>query len=104
VFVFLGDNLYNDVSSTGGLCDPSDCEGFAKTLWGACLVTLHKLLFNCPWTPAWAKRTGEDFMAAHNLGESAAADVAALAANYQRLGVKPEFKALQAAVPEIVAT
>ena len=52
VFVWLGDNLYNDVAAQGMLCEPWRCAGDARSWYDnvkdAVLVAAHKLLVRPP--------------------------------------------------------
>lgn len=63
------DNIYNDVTTGGSLCEPGTCnDSVVKNLWGLVLVQLHKLLYSISYTHAWAKSMGEAYVAAHNGG------------------------------------
>lgn len=103
VFVFLGDNLYNDVDRWGMPCEPLRCAGRLRTLTSPLLLGLFKLL------PLALKRIVYRAFATRLAGgtlspPSLEGDGAALAAHYAALGAKAEVIALRAAVPLILAT
>jgi len=102
VFVFLGDNLYNDVDRWGMPCEPLRCAGRLRTLTSPLLLGLFKLL------PLALKRIVYRAFATRLAGgtlspPSLEGDGAALAAHYAALGAKAEVIALRAAVPDAVA-
>ena len=105
VFAFLGDNVYNDLDGGGMPCEPIDCREkqgrLLPQLWSRLLSVLFGMLSRV--FPSWAAATATSVVRAHN-ARSGARDMEALAAAYEGLEHKPEFRALREAVPQIIAT
>lgn len=98
VFVFLGDNLYNDVDRWDMLCTPGSCRA---PLRGAMIWVMWRAFYLMP--NALKMRLATGVARAHN-AHASAADMVALRANYRLLGIKPEVRRVREAVPEVAAT
>ena len=104
VFVFLGDNLYNDLDSGGMPCEPAECRkrnGFWPKLKGKLLLAAFELI--AAMRPVYAKALAAKTVREHNF-RTGEYDMDALAAAYQTLRAKREFIALRDAVPSVLAT
>jgi len=103
VFVFLGDNLYNDLNAGGMPCEPIDCrsQGPMSRIKSRVLGTIFKLVQYA--APRTAERIASEVVREHN-ARSGQEDMVALAQAYDTLGRKPEIVAIRAAVPEVLAT
>lgn len=105
VFVWLGDNIYNDISRRGLPCTPgTNCNrdlGFLSwaklRLLTLCTQVLRKV------RPELMKKVITDVLRKHNRGSSEE-EVEALRMNYEALASKAEFKRLREAVPTQLAT
>ena len=104
VFAWLGDNVYNDLDDSGMPCEPIDCRN-TQGLLPKMKTKFISIAFNylSKAFPAWAERIAFSVMYEHNR-RSHPQDMEALSSAYETLGKKPEFLALRAAVPEVLAT
>jgi len=102
-FVFLGDNLYNDVDAKGMLCEPIQCHNatWLKQMHSSVITWIYNGIKAV--NPKLADRLGEKTIRSHNAGVGAE-DMKALAMAYATLGERPEMATLRAAVPEVLAT
>ncbi|KAJ1616506.1 hypothetical protein T492DRAFT_546276 [Pavlovales sp. CCMP2436] len=101
VFVWMGDNLYNDLDPWGVPCEPIDCGRRSRALTSPILIGLFGLL------PVWLKRAVFQHAIASRDDEAAPSvsdDTAGLPANYAALAAKPEFQYLRERVPLMFAT
>jgi hypothetical protein len=107
VFVFLGDNLYNDLDRWGVPCEPAHCGRRVRALTSPLLRFIFGLLPSALQRYVLvgskdAKTAASVALKAARL--AAAPDGEALSANYAMLARRPDMVALRRAVPLILAT
>ena len=104
VFVFLGDNVYNDLDASGMPCEPVECRrqhGFWTKLRSKVLQAAFRVITLT--RPKLAKRMSSNYVREHNMrvGDH---DMEALDLAYATLSIKKEFLALRLSVPSVLAT
>jgi len=107
-FVWLGDNLYNDITTAGAPCEPMECGAYWPMVYGRILTAVaapaKRLL------PTLFANIAVKVVRSHNNGggmRDAAAgveDARALAREYEALEAMDEFRRLRELVPRQFAT
>ena len=102
VFVWLGDNIYNDLSVSGNVCEPMACStSRLNALKDRLLLTTYKFLLR--FKPRLAATLSRQMVEKHNSG-STATDGDGLSRRYAQLANKTEYIAILDAAGAILAT